>query len=117
MDSSDGRRLTRSFLEGREIIILSERIIPRGRQPDNLKVRYFLFAVLHEVAHAISDHQAPNKISDGENARQEEEADDLAFEWLNAYLKRVGRAVFTKEELHQAQDASQDASAHTLGQQ
>ena len=104
MDTSDARRLTSSFCEGRDIIVLSERIIPRGPLcEDNLRVRYFWFAVLHEVAHAVSQHLSPNQITDAENQAQEIEANKLAFEWFNHYLVKKNLPEFSEEELAQAQ--------------
>jgi hypothetical protein len=40
MTQSDGRRLTRKFCDGRDVIVLSERIVPRaGLREDNASVR------------------------------------------------------------------------------
>jgi len=108
MDSSDGRRLTREFCENHEIVILSERIVPRGvLAEDDPKVRYFMFAVLHEIAHAYCDHEAPNAISAAGNAAQEGDADELAYAWLNKYLKSKKQPEFTDAELERAKAASQ----------
>src|SRR5258705_13687125 len=69
MDTSDGRRLTPAFCKGRNIIVLSERIVPRGYAVETeRRVRYFVFVVLHEIAHAVRQHQPPNEISAEENA-------------------------------------------------
>ena len=107
MDNSDGRRLTSSFLEGREIVILSERIVPRvGMAEDHPTVRYFWFVVLHEVAHAIRLHQAPAELDEVANNLQEIEANNLALAWFNRYLADCGEVAFTTEELMRAQVAS-----------
>jgi hypothetical protein len=116
MDSSDGRRLTREFCENHEIILLSERIIPRGyRAEDDPKVRYFWFAVLHEVAHAYRDHVSPAAISAEENAAQEGDADELAYAWFNKYLKSKKQPEFTSAELEKAKAASQEAWDKAFG--
>ena len=104
---SDGRRLGRAFAEGKHIIVLSERVIPRGPvAEDHPGVRYLHFVVLHEVAHAVCDHRPPNEITPEANQAQEDEADALAFEWLNAYLATKmanGLALYTVDELKEAQ--------------
>ena len=116
MDTSDGRRLTPAFCQEREIIILSERIVPRGCLPqDDLKVRYFVFAVLHEIAHGVSRHLPPNQISEQQDAAQEKEAHTLAFAWFNNYIRTRNSPdlrEFTEEELMQAQSTSQKAFNH-----
>lgn|SRR5574340_719675 len=60
MAHRDGCRLSRVLCETREIILLSDHVLPKGRtdegQPD---VRYFIYVVLHEVAHAIRKHKSP----------------------------------------------------------
>ena len=116
MDSSDGRRLTREFCDNHEIILLSERIVPRGyRAEDDPKVRYFWFAVLHEVAHAYRDHISPNAISAEENAAQEVDADELAFAWFNKYLKSKKQPEFTTAEFTKAKAASDEAWDKAFG--
>ena len=107
MDSSDGRRLTQEFRENHEIIILSERIVPRGcLAEDNSKVRYFMFVVLHEIAHAYCGHLAPTAISPDENAAQEQDADKLAYRWFNGYLTSKNLPEFTELELEKAMGES-----------
>lgn len=87
VSDSDARRLTRSFCRERDIIVLSERIVPADCMDESeANVRYFVFVVLHEVAHAICDHRPPNEISATENSAQEDEADRLAFKWYNDFL-------------------------------
>ena len=69
---SDGRRLSPKFAEGRHVIVLSERVIPRGYvAEDHPGVRYLFFTVLHEVAHAVRDHLPPNEITPEENQAHE----------------------------------------------
>ena len=114
MDTSDGRRLTPEFMEGREIIVLSERIVPRGcLAEDHPKVRYFVFVVLHEIAHAVCQHRPPNQITEEKYSAQEAEAHGLAFSWFNDYLrarKHPDLREFTEQELKQAQTTSQGAA-------
>jgi Zn-dependent peptidase ImmA (M78 family) len=81
MAESDGRRLTRKSREGKEIIILAERIVPSSSSnEDSADVRYFVFALLHEIAHAIYDDPPPNENSKEENEAIETRANSLAFQ-------------------------------------
>lgn len=88
----DACRVARHYCESREIILLSDRIFPKqganGGQPE---VRYFIFTVLHEVAHAIKKHKSPkfDNLSEQENQSQEEEADAIALEWFNEHVEEL----------------------------
>src|SRR5918999_3266300 len=87
--SVDGIRLTKSFCRDREVIVLSERIIPvkSGDEEFHPGYRYFIFVVLREIAHACKDHLSP--LSDDLTAAQVEiqarEADELALKWFNEH--------------------------------
>jgi hypothetical protein len=51
-------RIARKYCKTREIVLLSERILPKeGADEGQAEVRYFIFAVLHEVGHAIKEAQ------------------------------------------------------------
>ena len=107
VDSSDGRRLTSEFCQGRQLIILSERIVPRGcLSEDDSRVRYFIFVVMHEIAHAICDHQAPRELPVLSAEGQEDEADVLAYKWLNEHLETTDQPRFSTEELSKAKAES-----------
>ena len=113
---SDGRRLTREFCDNREIIILSERIFPWDWSIESEpRVRYFMFVVLHEVAHAYCDHQAPNAISPEDGAKQEGQADELAFSWFNEYLKSKDEKPFSIDELASTKKENQDTWERAFG--
>jgi hypothetical protein len=89
---SDGMRLTRSFCKSRDIIILSERVFPKsGAHESDKDFRYFIYVVLHEVAHAVKNHLSPrlDRLSAKQTAAQEKEAKDLAFEWFNEHAKTL----------------------------
>lgn len=109
----DAFRIARATREKRELIVISERIIPKGPlSEDNPRVRYFIFAALHEVAHAIKQHKPPNEISDEDNKAQENEADDLAYRWYNGYVRSRGNAhlpELTRVEVERAQAANRAA--------
>jgi len=86
---ADGYRVARKLCD-REIILLSERILPKkGATEDQKEVRYFIFAVLHEVAHAIKEHPSPlfDQLSRREVEAQEQEADNQALTWFNEHVK------------------------------
>ena len=101
VDSSDGRRLTFEFCKNREIVILSERIVPNGPSSEiDPSVRYFVFVVLHEIAHAYCDHKAPNDLNEVQSSLQENEADNIAFDWYNEHLKLVNQPLFEEKELN-----------------
>lgn len=104
--SSDAFRIARKTRLERELIFISEHIIPpSGAAEDHPDVRYCIFAALHEIVHVIKQHQPPNEILEKANKAQEEEADTLAFEWFNAYITRVNNShlkEFTRQELDEA---------------
>ena len=104
---SDAKRLTLEFRENREIIVLSERIVPAERSDEGSSdVRYFIFAILHEIAHAVFQDRPPRSITPTEGGKQEKRADGLAFQWMNDHLRAKNNPQlpeFTPEELDAAQ--------------
>lgn len=84
-----GVRLTKSFGRDRDVIVLSERILPvkSGDEEFHPGYRYFIFVVLREIARACKDHLSP--LSDDLTAAQLEtqtrEADELALNWFNEH--------------------------------
>lgn len=110
----DACRIARAICENREIILLSERILPkRGAREDDSSVRYFIFVVLHEIAHAIMKHRSPllDKLSQQEVSAQEKEADELAFSWFNGHVKERNNFYLkplTNEEIKEAKRKNQD---------
>lgn len=65
-----------------------------------------MFVCLHETVHAIRQHGSPNEITAEENDAQEAEADRLALQWINDYLKERSHAdmpLMTEEEIERAQ--------------
>jgi hypothetical protein len=88
----DARRVAPALRKSREIIVLSERIFPKkGANEGHPKVRYFIFVVLHEVAHAVLNHRSPllDNLTKEENEAQEKEAADLAIAWFNAHVQVI----------------------------
>jgi hypothetical protein len=87
--SLDGIRLSKSFCRDRDVIVLSERILPvkSGDEEFHPGYRYFIFVLLREIAHACKDHLS--LLSDDLTAAQLEaqtrEADDLALKWFNEH--------------------------------
>lgn len=111
----DGCRVARRLCEKREIIILSERILPKaGANESQPNVRYFIFVVLHEVVHAVKRHRSPlyDSLTREEAATQEREADDLALEWFNAHITALRSPYLrplTREDIDEAQARSRVA--------
>ncbi|WP_175796650.1 ImmA/IrrE family metallo-endopeptidase [Burkholderia anthina] len=119
MTCSDGRRLTKKFCDGRDVIVLSERIVPQaGLSEAAAAVRYFMFVIMHEIAHAYREHRPPNEISPEENEAQEQEANALAFQWMNdAIRSRQSPHLheFTQEELEGIQAQTRAAMEAARG--
>ncbi|MCF8083115.1 MAG: hypothetical protein K9M96_08470 [Deltaproteobacteria bacterium] len=57
----DACRVARHHCQTREIFLISERILPdqNVKTEDDPKARYFIYVVLHEIAHAIKKHKSP----------------------------------------------------------
>jgi Zn-dependent peptidase ImmA (M78 family) len=105
----DACRVARYYCENREVIILSERILPKqNASEDRPEVRYFIYVVLHEVAHAIKKHKSPkfDSLTEGEYQAQEAEADELALQWFNEHVearKNPHLKKITTEEISESQ--------------
>jgi hypothetical protein len=110
----DACRVARVLCEQREIIVLSERILPKaGVNEANSEVRYFTFVVLHEIAHVVKKHLSPllDNLTPAEFGAQEKEADDLALTWYNAYIEAKANPnlpILTKEEFEKAKAKSRE---------
>jgi hypothetical protein len=108
----DACRVARYYCNTREIILISERILPSMNivyQTDP-KARYFIYVVLHEVAHAIRKHKSPlfDDLSEEEFESQEKEADDLAMKWFNNHVGKLNNLPpITREEIKVAQEEQQ----------
>jgi hypothetical protein len=92
--SCDGKRISIEWLKNRDIIniiILPERIFyyAKNRPFSRPEGRYFVYIVLHEIAHAFKEHLPPLEVNEAEIERQENEAKDLAIEWFNS--RRSGK--------------------------
>ena len=92
----DACRIGRNICKKREIIVLSTHILPKeGADEGQSEVRYFIYTVLHEVAHVIKKHRPPCELTRDQNAEQEREADKLAFEWFNAHIAELDNQYLT----------------------
>ena len=117
----DACRVARHYCETREIILLSDRVLP-GRSVRNEthpKARYFIYVVLHEVAHAIRNHKSQrfDGISAEENDAQEQEAGALAMQWFNEHIQKRKKPhlhPITEQELKVAQAANQELMEKAL---
>ena len=85
----DGVRLTKSFCRDRDVIVLSERIIPVTSEDEEFHpvYRYFIFVVLREIAHACKEHVSPfsNDLTAPQVESQTREAEELALKWFNEH--------------------------------
>jgi hypothetical protein len=85
----DGVRLTKSFCRDRDVIVLSERIIPVTSEDEEFHpvYRYFIFVVLREIAHACKEHVSPysNDLTAPQVQSQTREAEELALKWFNEH--------------------------------
>jgi hypothetical protein len=108
----DACRVARAIIgEQREIIILSERILPN--KDDDNEVRYFVFVVLHEIAHAYKQHRSPklDRLSQNEIVAQEAEADELALLWFNDFVdnnRNLNLKPLKREEIEEAKRKNQE---------
>lgn len=110
----DGCRLAREVCKSKESILISERIFPRrGATEGDNNYRYFIFVVLHEIAHAYLIHLSPkfDSLTANKIEAQENEADDLAFQWFNDYIVRKANPYLTKltpDEVNKAKAKSKE---------
>ncbi len=106
----DACRVARHYCQTREIILLSERILPgqNVREETDSKARYFIYVVLHEIAHALRKHKSPefDGLTNDEYEAQEKEADELAMSWFNEHVAKQNNKYLlpiTKQEIEAAQ--------------
>lgn len=89
--NSDAFRLAHKIKDCKEVIVLSPWVfsyIPPGSSVDDDEYKYFIFCVLHEIAHAYCKHLPPDELSNKENDLQESEANQMAIDWYNSHLKQ-----------------------------
>lgn len=117
----DACRVARHYCETREVILLSERILPSQKVTDvtHPKARYFIYVVLHEVAHAIKNHKSPmfDHLTNEECEAQELEADELAMSWFNDYVAKLNNKYLlpiTVQEIEAAQAANRELMAKLI---
>lgn len=109
----DACRVAREYCESREVILLSDRILPKsGAVEDQSEVRYFIYTVLHEVAHTIKKHKSPkfDDLNEEENQVQEGDADKMAFIWFNQHIKEKNNPhlkLLKPEEIKKEQQKNQ----------
>lgn len=110
----DACRVARKHCQSREIILISERVLPSENVKDEMhpKARYFIYVVLHELVHVLRAHKSPylDNLTNEEHEAQEAEADNLALKWFNNYIEKKQNKFLlpiTKEEITLAQKESQ----------
>lgn len=84
-----------NVLKGARIIFINDKIVPgKSVRRENPFYRWFVCAVLHEVAHAHWNH------CDTDNPAEEKQAWDTAIEWYNRYApEKHGLPEINKEEI------------------
>ena len=107
--NSDACRLAQKISVKEEIIILSPWLfsyIPPGSSEVDKEWRYLIFAILHEVAHAVLKHSPPDELKPQDANSQEEEADIHALAWFNDYVSKnreKGLSSITIDEIREIQ--------------
>ncbi len=110
---SDACCLAHKICKHEEIIILSPWIfsfIPAGSCEIDKEFRYFIFAILHEVAHVFLEHIDSDEISGPEKQKQEDDADSHALEWFNSYVSEhrdAGHTTLSISEVREMQEKYQ----------
>jgi hypothetical protein len=110
----DACRVARHYCQTREIILISERVLPgMNTYETDPKARYFIYVVLHEVAHAIKKHKSPifDNLTRDQIEAQEKEADELALSWFNDHVVKKNNEhllPITKEEIKVSEDKNQE---------
>jgi len=117
---TDGCRVAKKIRENREIILLSDHIMPKeGSSTGQPEVRYLIFVILHEIAHAYKNHLPSNEIIEKKNSEQEIEANNLALDWFNSFEEKNNRKKsrpLTMEEINIAQDKNKKIMKETYKQ-
>jgi hypothetical protein len=109
----DACRVARHYCRTREVILISERLFPgKNVEVNDSKARYFIYAVLHEMAHAIREHRSPylDELTIEECEIDEKEADDLAMKWFNDHVKKLNNRYLhpvKKEEIKEVEEKNQ----------
>ena len=117
----DACRVARHYCENREVILLSDRVLPKhGADEGQPEVRCFIFTLLHEIAHAIQKHKSQkfDGLTKEQNQAQEEEADRLAFGWFNGHIKELNNKYLpplTEAEVETVQEKNQELMDQLYG--
>lgn len=118
--NSDACRLAQKICKHEEIIILSSWLfsyIPAGSCETDNEWRYFIFCILHEIAHAVFKHSPPDELSREKNKKQEDEADKHAIGWFNSYAlehNNNGLIPIAIEEIRETQEKYQKKTGQFL---
>lgn len=105
--NSDACRLAQKISEKDEIIVLSPWIfsyIPPAASEADKEWRYFIFVVLHEIAHAALKHLPPDELKHNDSESQEEEADSYALKWFNSYVLKNSDKGLTQLNVDEVRD-------------
>ena len=97
-----GSRLSPTMCSTKEIIYLSEKTFPLDFIENSLPTQYFIFVVLHEVAHAKFKHDCDNQERKlhPDNDPLESEANKQAITWFNLHTKNNGLNEISMTEIN-----------------
>jgi len=107
--NSDACRLSQKISKKEEVVLLSPWLfsyIPPGSSEADKEWRYFIFAVLHEIAHVVLKHSPPDELEYQDCNSQELDADAQALEWFNAHVSEnidKGLTPLTIDEIRETQ--------------
>ena len=83
------------------------------KKGDDSKERYFVFVILHEIAHAVKQHSSPllDRLTQEQIAAQEQEADEQALSWFNDYVEKnmhLNLKLLTHDEIEAVKRINQE---------
>lgn len=111
--NGDACRLAQKICNHDEIIILSPWIfsyIPAGSCEIDNEYKYFIFCILHEIAHVVCKHSPPDELSGKKIKDQEDEADEYAIKWFNSFVlerSKKGLIRITIKEIRETKEKYQ----------
>ena len=87
MEGRHGIRIHEELSKNKQLVFLSDKIWPpRGAIETGSCLRFFIFVILHEIAHIELKHSSQNK------TEEEYEADKMAKEWFNDHVQKINQS-------------------------
>jgi hypothetical protein len=113
MLKSDAIVLSSEIHNYKKIVILFPWIFPNKplvSDKEYRKYKYFIYCILHEIAHIYLKHKSPSTCSTQENVQQEDDANNLALKCFNSHVsesKNIGMLSISIEEITAQQELNQ----------